>query len=399
MPGSTHLDGQRRPDLPPTHFLDNRIYTDRQLYQRERDEIFGKQWKFVCHESELPNIRDFRRVTLAEQDIVLVRDNEGEIRAFHNACPHRGSKVIRTLSGNLPQDRMTCFYHLWSFNTRGECINIPQSHAYGHCGVGAGETSLRSVRVHNLHGLIFICLDENTPPLEKCLGAEVLAALEMPWSGGMEVFHFHRQEIKANWKLFVETNCEGYHELLHRLNRKTGLSSKGYSDRKWHLTDGGHAYLDHIRIEYDRYATMTREENTLPGMEASGHVVVDLFPDTMLNCRATTARIDTLVPLGPDRTILECRGFGLTDDSPEMRETRIRHHNQVWGPMGTNLAEDIWAVEVQMENMCSGNSRYSVIAREEQGAMSDAPLRAFYEQWRRLVRCHSHDINAPFDEP
>ena len=397
MSSAIQLNGGVRPKLPPTHYLDNRIYTDQALYHRELREIFGKQWKFVCHESEVPNIRDFRRVNFAGQDIVIVRGEDGDIRAFHNACPHRGSKVIRTIAGNLPQDRITCFYHMWSFNTRGECLNISQDHGYKGCGVDREGASLRSVRLQNLFGLVFVCLHEDTPPLEECLGQEVIAAMTIPWSSELEVFHIHRQKINANWKLFVETNCEGYHELLHRLNRTTGLSMKGYSDRQWHLHPNGHAYLDQVSIGYDRYAGMKRDEETLPGMDPNGHVVVDIFPDTMLNCRATTGRIDTLIPLGPNQTILECRGIGLKGDTPEVRETRIRHHNQVWGPTGTNLPEDIWAVEVQMENMRSGSSQYSVIAREEEGSMSDAPLRGFYQVWRTLVESCSHDIDAPYN--
>ena len=122
------------------------------------------------------------------------------------------------------------------------------------------------------------------------------------------------------------------------------------------------------------------------------------FPDTMLNCRATVARIDTMIPMGPNKTMIECRGFGLKNDSPELREARIRHHNQVWGPTGTNIPEDVWAVEVQMSNMLSGGSRYSVIARDENGSkmMTDEPLRGFYEVWRRLVRANSHDIDEPY---
>lgn len=397
MLDSIPLNGGLRPDLPSTHYLDNRIYSDHELYARERSEIFGKQWKFVCHESEVPNTRDFRQVSVAEQDIIILRGDDDEIRAFHNVCPHRGSKILRTIAGNLPQDRMTCFYHMWSFNTRGECLNISQDHGYEGCGVGEEGTSLREIRLHNLHGLLFICLDENTAELEEYLGAQVMAAMAIPWSSEVEVFHIHRQEIKANWKLFVETNCEGYHELLHTLNRTTALSTKGYKDRQWHVHPHGHVWMDQALISYDRYADIRRDDVTFPGMQENGHTVVDVFPDTMLNCRASTGRIDTLIPMGPSKTILECRGFGLKGDTPEVREKRIKHHNQVWGPTGTNLPEDVWAVEVQMENMVSGNSKYSVIAREEEGAMSDAPLRGFYEVWRRLIQSHSHDIDEPFN--
>lgn len=398
MSNHISLDGQIKPELPPTHYIDNRIYFDSAIYERERDEIFGKQWKFVCHESELPNVRDFRVVTLAEREIIIVRGDDNLLRAFYNACPHRGAKILREVAGNLGRNSMTCFYHMWSFNTQGECLNVSQPQGYEACSVGKEGVNLHSVRLDDFHGLVFICLDDGTTELEEFLGPEVAESMKIPWAGDLEVMHFHRQVVNANWKLFVETNCEGYHELLHRLNRQTAVSVKGYGDRRWHVLPGGHAYLEAATISYKKYADMERENEALPGMEPNGHVVVDVFPDTMFNCRASVARIDTMIPMGPDKTMIECRGFGLKGDSPELRETRIRHHNQVWGPTGINIPEDVWAVEVQMGNMLSGGSRYSVIARDESGvkAMSDEPLRGFYEAWRKLVQTNSHDIDEPY---
>ena len=73
MNQSIQLDSEIRPELPRSHYLDNRIYTDADVYAREQQEIFSKQWKFVCHESELVNIRDFRTVTVAAREIIIVR--------------------------------------------------------------------------------------------------------------------------------------------------------------------------------------------------------------------------------------------------------------------------------------------------------------------------------------
>jgi phenylpropionate dioxygenase-like ring-hydroxylating dioxygenase large terminal subunit len=394
------LDSEIRPELPASHYLDNRIYTDPDIYSREQKEIFGKQWKFVCHESELANVRDFRAVSVAGRELIIIKGGDGEIRAFYNSCPHRGSKILREHAGNLPSDRMTCFYHMWSFNTRGECLAVSRPDGYTARGVSRENINLRAVRMEILHGLIFVCLSDDTVSLKEFLGPELLKTIQTPWSGDLEVFHFHRQVIKANWKLFVETNCEGYHELLHPFNRSTGLAVKEYNDRQWHVLQHGHCYVDEAQIGYDRYGNkerLERQDDLLPGMAPSGHVVVDIFPDVMLNCRATVGRIDCLIPLGPDETLLEFRGFGLKGDTPALRERRIRHHNQVWGPMGVNLSEDLWAVEVQMENFLSGASRYSVIAREEDGPMSDAPLRGFYSHWRHLVQANSHDIDSPYN--
>ena len=71
----------------------------------------------------------------------------------------------------------------------------------------------------------------------------------------------------------------------------------------------------------------------------------------------------------------------------------MRHHNQVWGPSGQNLPEDIWVVETQWRNMESGALAYSIVAREEdRAAMDDAPVRNFYAEWRRRTGRASHDI-------
>jgi hypothetical protein len=125
-------------------------------------------------------------------------------------------------------------------------------------------------------------------------------------------------------------------------------------------------------------------------------VVMLLFPDVMINVRSTVMRVDTQIPLDVGRTRIEWRGLGLKSDTADMRSMRVRHHNQVWGPCGRNLPEDIVAVECQWKNMASGASRYNFIAREEDlRPQDDGNLRAFYQEWgRRLGRLP----NDPFNE-
>jgi len=164
--------------------------------------------------------------------------------------------------------------------------------------------------------------------------------------------------------------------------------------RQWTNHKRGHVSFDHARISYGNLNYEQRETNMMPGMKPNGHVVINLFPDMLLNCRSTVARIDSLMPLSPTRTLLECRGLGLAGDTGTVRAMRVRHHNQVWGPTGINLAEDMWAVQAQMRNMENGSSRYSVIAREEEGPMDDSSLRNFYAEWSRLTGCRPHDLNS-----
>ena len=392
---STRLDSRTRPQLPPTHYLDNRIYTDPDVFETEMRTVLSGTWRFVCHASEIPEPYDFRLVKVAGHELVLVRGKDRELRAFYNSCAHRGARVVRQPCGRLDHGLMTCFYHLWSYDDEGRCTGISRPVGYRDTSVKKENTGLKPVRVETLFGLVFVCLDDAACPLHEFLGEPVIEAMRTPFGiGDLEVFHLHRTEIQANWKLFVETNYEGYHELLHLLNRTTGVAQQEYQERQWTNHQRGHVSFDHARISYGNLNYEQREANMMPGMKPNGHVVINLFPDMLLNCRSTVARIDSLMPISPTRTLLECRGLGLADDSDTVRAMRVRHHNQVWGPTGINLAEDMWAVQAQMRNMENGSSRYSVIAREEEGPMDDSSLRNFYAEWGRLTGYKPHDLNA-----
>jgi len=389
------LDGQHAPTLPATHYLDNRIYSDADIFAEELRNIFGTKWKFVCHAGELAEPGDFRLAHVGGHEIILLRAADGEIRSYFNSCAHRGSQLLRQSVGKLQNHRLTCFYHLWSYDDHGRCVTIPEPGAYQQHGIDKAKVGLRVVRVESIFDLVFVNLDQDAESLTDYLGDGLIDAIRTPFGATeLEVFHLHRVEIAANWKLFVETNNDGYHELLHTLNRTTAVAVPEYRQRRWREHANGHLSLDEALIKYAGNNLEGRDAHTLPGMQPNGHVVVNIFPDVMLNCRSTVVRIDSLTPVSPDKTILECRGLGVRGDSEAVRRLRIRHHNQVWGPMGANLSEDIWAIQAQMVNMAAGTSRYSVIAREEEGSMDDAPLRGFYAEWGKLTGRQASNIDA-----
>ena len=386
------LDSRTRPQLPSTHYLDNRVYTDPEVFKTELRTVLSSSWRFVCHASELPETHDFRLVRVAGHELALVRGADGELRAFYNSCAHRGARVLRQACGRLEQGRMTCFYHLWSYDERSRCTGISRPAGYRDAAVKKEDTGLKPVRLDTLFDLVFVCLDDDACSLREFLGEAVIEAIRTPFGlADLEVFHLHRTEIQANWKLFVETNYEGYHELLHLLNRTTGVARQDYHNRQWTCHPRGHVSFDHAGISYNNLNYEQRAADVMPGMEANGHVVINLFPDMLLNCRSTAVRIDSIMPISPTRTLLECRGLGLAHDTAAQRAMRVRHHNQVWGPTGINLAEDVWAVQAQMRNMENGSSRYSIIAREEDGPMSDSTLRNFYAEWSRRTGYQAHD--------
>jgi methanesulfonate monooxygenase large subunit len=389
-------DWDRVPGLPRTHYLDNRMYTDEALFNDEKEKIFKAQWKFACHESEVPEPGGYRVINVADTAVAIIRGADNILRAFLNICPHRGAKLLRDVQGTIKGDRTTCFYHHWTFTTAGQCTTIPLPQGYSNEEINADNVHLKAVNLESLHGLIFVNLSSSPSQTLKDFLGSAMEQIEAPLSD-LEVFHYHRVVVKANWKLFVETNCEGYHELLHLLNRTTALSQPSYLQRKWLLHPNGHHTFQPANIAYNKLKLGDRGTDTLNGMTPNMHVVTDLFPDVMINVRSTVVRIDSLIPVEPGLTILECRGLGPKSDTETQRRARVKQHNQVWGPMGRNLPEDIWAIETQWANMTAHEYPYSLVAREDNDqATDDSPVRSFYAKWQELTGVSSFDIHAPF---
>ena len=381
------------PPLPRTHYLDNRIYSDPAVFAAEQETIFAGGWKFVCHESELPTVGDYKVLKVAGKSIVTVRGEDRTIRSFFNTCAHRGAELVRDLRGNLSKGFL-CFYHLWTYDLRGRNTFMTRPEGYVPCGLRHEDVGLREVRTESILGLVFVSLKDDVEPLRVYLGGILDHLVEHLGPAELEVFHHHSCNLDANWKLWNDNNTEVYHEFLHVLNRTTAILQPGYHDRKWHLYPHGHATCGQAITRYEAVGLEERADYLIPGMQPSGIIAICIFPDVMILVRGTVVRIDSMTPLGPGCTLLEGRGLGVKGDMPDIRAMRIEHHNQVWGPAGRNLAEDIAAVELQQRNISHGAACYSIIAREEdRRPQDDCNLRAYYQEWGRRIGRWPHNID------
>ena len=133
------------PKFPATHYVDSRIYTDQAIFDEEREKLFKPSWIIACHESEIAAPYDYRLFNHpAGVPLIVVRGDDGNVRAFYNICPHRGNTILYDPSGNAK--RMTCIFHQWSFDSRGNCVDISraeQGYQDRFCKADAG---LREVR-------------------------------------------------------------------------------------------------------------------------------------------------------------------------------------------------------------------------------------------------------------
>ncbi len=381
----TEREWNMRPQLPDDHYVSSSVYADKDLFEEEQQKIFTKTWKFACHESEVAAPGDFRTLDHAGIPIVVVRGTDGTIRAFINSCSHRGATVVTKPRGNAKS--FTCFFHLWSYDTKGRCISITRDEGYAKCGPTKESSGLRNVRTATRLGMVFINLDDKAEDFDSYVG-DILRDLEEPMGTvPLEVFHYHRVLMHANWKQWHETNMELYHEWGHVVNRTTSVAVSGYHERKWNIHPNGHGTLESLKVGYSKYKGWeARAGLELPGLEPNEFRVIDLFPNTTVIIRATNIRIDTSIPIGPGLTLLEQRGLGVKGESAQDRATRRKHHNQFWGPFGRNLPEDVIFVEAVEKANRKHASRYGIIARDENLKSQDEEiLRAYYRVWGRWM--------------
>lgn len=390
--------GHLRPNLPRTHYIDNRIFTDEAVFRDEQREIFGKVWLFVCHESEVPNPGDYRCARIAQSSLIVVRGEDGVVRAFHNICRHRAAEVVREESGSARS--FTCFYHQWEYALDGSLTAVAKPSGYDAVRLDKSALGLVPVRIESFAGLLFACLDPNAPPLLEFLGDVITPVAKPLGTVPLEVFHFHKAVVRTNWKLFSDNNTERYHSMLHSANRASMPWVLGKtSPMKLRVFPNGHGgyWSDGAAtVAYDRAGLAAAGGEPLPGMRENEMRVINFFPDLMINIRSNVVRLDRMIPLDPGHTLIEWRGLGVKGDSAEAAALRLRHHNTLWGPTGRNLPEDILAVESQYRAMSGDVVRFSIVAREEDfNPTDDISVRAYYAEWGRRV---GREPCAPFGE-
>ncbi len=196
---------------PEGGLIDRRIFSDRAIYELERERLFPRCWLYLGHESEIPRPGDFVAAYMGEEPIILWRGAGGRVGAYLNMCRHRGNRVCRADRGNAKV--FTCSYHGWTYSSDGKLAIVPRAEAFHD--LDRGQWGLIPVaQIDSYKGLVFATFDPAAPPLVEYLGdmAWYLDILLDRREGGTEVSGPIRWVVDANWKTAAENfGGDGYH--------------------------------------------------------------------------------------------------------------------------------------------------------------------------------------------
>ncbi len=185
-------------------------YTSAAYARLEETRVWNRTWQWACREEHIPNVGDYHVYEIASYSFIIVRTAETEIKAFYNACLHRGTKLRATGSEGCASD-FTCSFHGWSWNLDGRLKNIPCRWDFPH--VKDEQTRLPEARVELWGGFVWINMDENAPSFRDYIGP-VVDKHFAGWKLEDRYVALHMvKEIESNWKLAVAAFFEAYHNL------------------------------------------------------------------------------------------------------------------------------------------------------------------------------------------
>ena len=189
----------------PGYSLEAPFYLSESILAADMEHIFGKHWIFVAVEPQIAEAGDYITVDFGNNSILIVRDDDMQVKAFHNVCRHRGSRLCASQRGSV--GNIVCPYHQWTYDLTGKLIHAK------HMGedFDPSGSGLKAVHVRSLGGLIFICLAEHPPEDFDQMAAEMTPYIAPHRLADCKVAAQVDIIEDCNWKLTMENNRECYH--------------------------------------------------------------------------------------------------------------------------------------------------------------------------------------------
>lgn len=335
----------KRP-TPEARGLPNHTYTSERHWLIERDQLFARTWTCIAFVSDLPKGAWAEPINFMGLPLMLLQDNSGGLRVFHNVCSHRGQKLVA--EGGPVKGALRCPYHSWTYDLQGNLRGTPHfggNGVHNYPGFNCADHGLKEVRSAIWMDMVFVNLSGDALPFEQHV-APLMERWKPFWGD-----HYDRYkrvghgdgldlELNANWKLAVENYCESYHlPWVH-----PGLNSYSRLEDHYNIM-----VADRFAGQGTHVYQLPSTADRLPQLEAwpkdklRTAEYIAMYPNVMLGVHVDHFFALKLDPLAPDRTGESLRLYYLDGDSMDASTDATRQALQdSWRAV---FNEDIGVVE------------------------------------------------------
>lgn len=286
------------------HTMPREYYTSSDILAEERQRLFPGMWHCAGRVSAVMKVGSFIVREIAGESIIIVRGNDGELRAFFNVCRHRGTRICRETAGEF-SETIQCPYHAWTYGIDGRLIGAP--HMQDVAGFEKQRFPLHEAAIAEWEGFVFVNVGDSPEPFAQSF-APMIGRLSRYNIGALEVGHRVTYGVQANWKLVFQNYSECLHCPMIHPELSTVLP----------YTSGANDLIDGPFLGGYMEITKPNESATLSG-KACGRLVnpnlatddrhrayyYTLMPNMLLSIHPDYVNYYIVTPVSVDRTTVE----------------------------------------------------------------------------------------------
>jgi phenylpropionate dioxygenase-like ring-hydroxylating dioxygenase large terminal subunit len=359
------------------------LYFDPEFFEAEKTAFLRAAPQVVCHESEIREPGEWRTIDYLGESVIVIRGDDGAVRAFANVCRHRGSRLVDGSGGCAKV--LTCPYHAWTYARDGRLVGVPHRNEYP--GLQTGELGLVPVAIEQWHGFLFVTLEPGAPSV-----AEMMAPYEH------EVAPYRFEDLRVigrvtirprplNWKTIADNFSDGLHipvghpGLTRLFGRNYRIEAQSHVDRM----EGDMVENPSANPSERAYQRYLPEVEHLPPSHRRKWLYYKLFPNVAFDIYPDQVDFMQFLPVSATETVIREISYALPDDRREMRAAR--HLN--WRINRRVNAEDTELITRVQLGMQSPSYKAGPLGT------SEVCLRSFAQKLRRLIPEARLDSSPP----
>ena len=363
-PGTDPLDSMSLPGW---------LYYDPEFFEAEKRAFLRAAPQIVCHQSEIASPGEWRSLEYLGESIIVIRGDDGVVRAFSNVCRHRGSRLVDGTGGCAKV--LTCPYHAWSYARDGRLVGIP--HRAEYPGINPDQLGLVPVGLENWRGFLFVALEP---------GAPSVAEMMVPYEEEVEPYRFEdlraigrvsNRPRKLNWKTIADNYSDGLHIPIGHPGL-TRLFGRGYKiEAREHVDRMEGELIDQPSANPSErtYQHYLPQADHLPPSHRRKWLYYKLFPNIAFDIYPDQVDFMQFLPISATESVLREICYGLVDDRREMKVVRYLNC-RINRRVNAEDTELITRVQLGMQSA-------SYVAGPL--GTSEVCLRSFAQKLRRLI--------------